>query len=79
MTSSTTAVDLLGRLEDANRKINAVKDENKRLRAINSELLEALKNLTNEIGHPKYPKHTGMTIVYLDKARATIGKAEESK
>ncbi len=46
---------------------------------VNKELLEALKGLTKEITQPGYPLHSGMTIIWLDKCRAAISKAEQLK
>ena len=44
--------------------------------AKNNMLLEALENLYNEISPKDYPKHTGMTLVYLDNAQKAIQKAK---
>lgn len=41
-----------------------------------AELLEALDNLVREISPKDYPKHSGMTLIYLEAASNIIAKAK---
>jgi hypothetical protein len=52
-------------------------NERQKLLDSNRELLAALSGLYNEISPRDYPKHSGMTIVWLDKAKAAINNAKE--
>jgi Xaa-Pro aminopeptidase len=43
------------------------------------QLVEALRNLVNEFTQIGYPTHTGMAVVYLEKAQEVLKQIDDRK